>query len=94
MVQITSHKSLVAIRCLFVCLLEYYSKTYERMLMKFSEKIEDGTSSEPLNFGSDLWPWRRFALSECTLQAKVSALRVLLVMGSDQCDHILNGKLC
>ena len=32
--------------------------------MKFSGKIEDGTSNEPLNFGSDLWPWRGFALSE------------------------------
>ena len=33
--------------------------------MKFSGKIEDGTSNEPLNFGNDLWPWRRSALSEC-----------------------------
>ena len=24
--------------------------------MKFSGKIEDGTSNEPLNFGSDPWP--------------------------------------
>ena len=32
--------------------------------MKFSGKIEDGTSNEPLNFGSDLWPWRRLVLSE------------------------------
>ena len=33
--------------------------------MDFDEvfrKIEDGTSNEPLNFGSDLWPWQRFAL--------------------------------
>ena len=28
--------------------------------MKFSGKIEDGTNNDPLNFGSDLWPWRRF----------------------------------
>ena len=33
--------------------------------MKFSGKIEDGTSNEPLNFGNDLWPWRRSTLSEC-----------------------------
>ena len=33
--------------------------------MKFSGKIEDGTSNEPLNFGNYLWPWRRSALSEC-----------------------------
>ena len=46
--------------------------------MKFSGRIEDGTSNEPLNFGSGPWPWRRFALSECTLQAKICALRVLL----------------
>ena len=32
--------------------------------MKFSGKIEDNTSNEPLNFGSDLLPCRRFALSE------------------------------
>ena len=24
--------------------------------MKFSGKIEDGTSNKPLNFGSDPWP--------------------------------------
>ena len=24
--------------------------------MKFSGKIEDGTSNKPLNFGSDSWP--------------------------------------
>ena len=42
--------------------------------MKFSGKIEDGTNNKPLNFGSDPWPWRRFLLSECTLQAKVCAL--------------------
>ena len=47
--------------------------------MKFSGKIEDGTSDKPLNFGSDPWPWQRFAFSECTLRAKVYALRVLLV---------------
>ena len=35
--------------------------------MKFSEKIEVGTSNEPLNCGSDPWPWWRFVLSECTL---------------------------
>ena len=46
--------------------------------MKFSGKIEDGTSNKPLNFGSDPCPWWRFALSECTLQA-VCAVRVLLV---------------
>ena len=28
--------------------------------MKFSEKIKDGTSNMPLNFGSDMWPLRRF----------------------------------
>ena len=33
--------------------------------MKFLGKIEDGTSNKPLNFGNDLWPWRRSALSEC-----------------------------
>ena len=44
--------------------------------MNFSGKIEDGTSKEPLNFGSDPWPWQWFALSECTLRAKVCALRV------------------
>ena len=36
--------------------------------MKFSGKIEDGTSNKPLKFGSDPdhgWPWQRFALSEC-----------------------------
>ena len=32
--------------------------------MKFSPKTEDGTSNEPLNFGSDRCPWRRFVLSE------------------------------
>ena len=32
--------------------------------MKFSGKIEDGTSNEPLNFGGDPWPFRRFSLSE------------------------------
>ena len=58
---------LVAIRGLFVCLLESYSKTYEWISMKFSGKIEDGTSNEPLNFGSDPWPWQRFELSDCTL---------------------------
>ena len=47
--------------------------------MKFSGKIEDGTSNEPLNFGSKLLPCRRFALPECTLGAKICALRVLLV---------------
>ena len=47
--------------------------------MKFIGKNVDGTSTEPLNFGGDLWPWRRFALSECTLRAKVCALLVLLV---------------
>ena len=48
--------------------------------MKFSGKIENGTSNEPLSFGSDLWPWRRFAPSECTFRAKVCTLRVLLVI--------------
>ena len=28
--------------------------------MKFSRKIEDGTSNKPLNFGSNPWPWLRF----------------------------------
>ena len=28
--------------------------------MKFSGKIEDGTSNKPLKFGSDPWLWRRF----------------------------------
>ena len=28
--------------------------------MKFSGKIEDGTSNKPLNFVSDTWPWQRF----------------------------------
>ena len=35
--------------------------------MKFSRKIEDGTSNKPLNFGSDLWPWRRFVFA-CLLE--------------------------
>ena len=61
----TSGKILVAIREQFVCLLAYYSKTYKWILMKFSGKIEDGTSNEPLNFGNDLWPRRRSALSGC-----------------------------
>ena len=47
--------------------------------MKFLGKIEDGTSNDPINFGSDPWPWRRFVLSEYTLQTKVCTLRVLLV---------------
>ena len=47
--------------------------------MKFSGKIGDGTSNEPLNFSSDLWPWQRFTLSKCTLRAKVCTFRVLLV---------------
>ena len=41
--------------------------------MKFSRKLEDGTSNESLNFGSDPWPWQRFVLSECTLRAKIWA---------------------
>ena len=40
---------------LFVCQ-QSYSKSYERISMKFSVKIEDGTSNKPLNFGSDPWP--------------------------------------
>ena len=80
MVQVTSHYILVAIRSLFVCLLAYYSKTYEWISMNFSGKIEDGTSNETLNFGSDPWHWRRFVLPKCTLQAKICAFRVLLVI--------------
>ena len=38
--------------------------------MKFSGKIEDGTSNKPLNFGIDPWPWLRFALS-VEIQLKV-----------------------
>ena len=34
--------------------------------MKFSVKIEDGTSNKPFHFGSDPWPWQRFA-SVCLL---------------------------
>ena len=79
MVQVTSHKILVVICGPFVCLLAYYLKTYEWILMKFSGKIEDGTSNKPLYFGSDPWPWWRFVLSKCTLRVKVCALRVLLV---------------
>ena len=75
----TTDQILVALHGLFVCLLAYYSKTYEWISMKFSGKIEDGTSNKALNFGSDPWPWRRFALSEFTPRAKVWALRVLLV---------------
>ena len=41
--------------CLFVCQ-QGYSKSYERISMKFSGKIENGTSNKPLNFGSDPWP--------------------------------------
>ena len=52
--------------------------------MKFSGKIEDGTSNKPFNFGSNPWPWRSFVLSQCTRQAKVYILRVLLVY------HIFN----
>ena len=48
--------------------------------MKCSGKIEESASNEPLNFGSKLLPCRRFALSECTLWAKICALRVLLVI--------------
>ena len=48
-VQVTSHKILVAIRGLFVCLLAYYLKTYEYISVKFSGKIEDSTSNEPLD---------------------------------------------
>ena len=48
--------------------------------MKFSEKIEHGTSTEPLNFVSDPWPWRRFALSDCTLRAKICTLQVLVYL--------------
>ena len=33
--------------------------------MTFSGKIEYGTSNETLNFGNDLWRWRRSVLSEC-----------------------------
>ena len=36
--------------------------------MKFSGKIEDGTSNEPLYYGSNPWPWQRFVLSECSPQ--------------------------
>ena len=43
-----------------VCLLVYYSKTYEWISMKYSGLIKDGTSNMPLNFGSDLWPLQRF----------------------------------
>ena len=42
--------------------------------MKFSGKIEDGTSNEPLNFGDDLWPWRRSALSECFSSCRCALL--------------------
>ena len=41
---------------LFVCLLAYYSKTYEWILMKFIVKIKKGTSNKTLNFGRDPWP--------------------------------------
>ena len=47
--------------------------------MKFSGKIEHGTSTKPLNFGGDPRPWWRFVLSDCTLRGKICALRVLLV---------------
>ena len=40
MAQVTTHKILVAIREQFVCLLAYYSNTYEWILMKFSGKID------------------------------------------------------
>ena len=62
--------------------------------MKFSGKIEDGTSNKPLNFGSKLLPCRRFALSECTLRAKICALRVLLVetVNTSECEqHFIKG---
>ena len=47
--------------------------------MKFSGKIEDGASNEPLNFGSKLLPCQGFVLSECTFRAKICTLQVLLV---------------
>ena len=56
----TTEKNLVAIYGLFVYLLIYYSETYEWISMKFSGFIDDGTINMPLNFGSDLWPLRRF----------------------------------
>ena len=31
--------------------------------MKFSGLIEDGTSNMPINFGSGLWPLRRFVFA-------------------------------
>ena len=46
---------LACLVCLFVCYQDY-SKSYERISMKFSGKIEDGTSNKALNFGSILWP--------------------------------------
>ena len=39
-----------------ICMVAGLLKSYERILMKFSGKIEDGTSNKPLNFGSDVWP--------------------------------------
>ena len=65
---------MVAIRGLFICLLAYYSKTYEWISMKFSGKIEDVTSNEPLNFGSDPWPWRRFI---CPLSSTITRAKLM-----------------
>ena len=75
----TSHKIMVTICGLFVCLLAYYSKSYEWILMKFSGKTEDGTSNEPLNFVAICGLGIGFALSKCNLRAKACAHRVLLV---------------
>ena len=77
MVQVTSHKILLAIRDLFVCLFAYYSKTNEWISMKLSGKTEDGTSKEPWKFlvaicclgvglcSPSALSEQRFALSEC-----------------------------
>ena len=51
----------------------YYSKNYEWISMKFSGLIEDGTSSMPLDFGSNLWPLRRFVFA-CLLAGLLKQL--------------------
>ena len=37
--------------CLFVCQ-QLYSRSYERILMKFSGSVGGGTRNSPLDFGS------------------------------------------
>ena len=45
---------LVALVCLFAVCGQHYSKTYERIGMKFYEGVPDSTMKNWLNFGGDL----------------------------------------